>query len=76
MRAKDRMRDAWKRGGFKKLITATKVRINATKSPDKLKGIVIALGQVIKDDEFPLTPAQEKQLHDLVTPAIDKHKYS
>ena len=35
-----------------------------------------AAAQVITDDEFPLTPAQEKELHNLVDPAVTKHKYS
>lgn len=65
-RAKDRMSDAWKRGGFKKLITATRVRIGATKDASKLQGIKIAIGQIIKDDHYPLTPSQEAELHSLI----------
>jgi len=65
-RAKDRMAAAWKRGGFQKLITATKVRINATKNPGKLQGIKLAIKEIIKDDHYPLTPSQEAELYDLI----------
>lgn len=65
-RAKRRMRDAYKRGGAHELIHRTRTRVKATKDQGKLKGIVIAINQVIDDEEFDLSPAQEKELHLLV----------
>ena len=65
-RAKRRMRDAYKRGGTDELIHRTRTRVKATKDLGKLKGIMIAINQVIDDEEFKLSPADERELHKMI----------
>jgi len=64
-RAKERMADAFKRGGTTELIKATEKRIKATKDPAKRDGISQAIKDVIYDQTYNLTPAEEAQLRAL-----------
>ena len=51
-RALKRMSDAFDRGGFKKMVRATEIRIQATKEPGKRAGIVAAIGKHLADPKY------------------------
>ena len=61
-RAYERMDDAFKRGGARELIDATKSRCAATKDPDKLAGMGRAIREGLKAGRWKLTPAEAEEM--------------
>jgi hypothetical protein len=68
-RAKTRMRDAYARGGIRKLIQATEIRLRAIRNWSKAQGMVNAIEEIIADDEFQLSSQEEGWLRDLADQA-------
>lgn len=70
-RAMKRMSDAFDRGGFKKMIRATEIRLNAIKNPAKREGMLAAIALHLKDNKY--TPAEKKQLLKLLRQTTHAH---
>jgi hypothetical protein len=68
-RAKQRMTDAFNRGGAKDLIDSTTRRLKATKSIAKLEGLVQAIAEVIETNEFNLTDDEKTLLQEIADSA-------
>lgn len=70
-RALKRMADAFDRGGFKKMIRATEIRLNAVKKPEKREGMLAAIALHIKDNKY--SSSEKKALLDLLRKTTHAH---
>ena len=64
-RAKRRIMDAYDRGGATEVISATKKRILMTQDPAKLQGIMVAIREIIHNNEITLSQWEQDQLTNL-----------
>jgi hypothetical protein len=70
-RALKRMADAYGRGGFKKMVRSTEIRLNAIKNPSKREGMLAAIALHIKDDKY--SSSEKKTLLGLLRKTTHAH---